>query len=168
MTDATDITPEDAPSTGAKGKGKATGLIVGLLGALLLGGGGFYAVYSGLVPLGPDSAAPAPSAAAKTDMGEIVFVPMEPIMVSLAPGASARHLRFSGQLEIEPGNAEEVAQMMPRILDVLNTYLRAVDVSDLEQPASIPKLRAQMLRRVQVVTGEGLVRDLLITEFVLN
>ena len=30
------------------------------------------------------------------------------------------------------------------------------------------RLRAQMLRRVQMVTGEGRVRDLLITEFVLN
>jgi len=30
------------------------------------------------------------------------------------------------------------------------------------------RLRSQMLRRVQVVTGEGRVRDLLIMEFVLN
>ena len=57
---------------------------------------------------------------------------------------------------------------MPRVLDTLNTYLRAVDVADLENPAALAKLRAQMLRRVQVVTGEGRVRDLLVTEFVLN
>jgi flagellar FliL protein len=30
------------------------------------------------------------------------------------------------------------------------------------------RLRAQMLRRIQVVTGEGRVRDLLITRFVLQ
>ena len=57
---------------------------------------------------------------------------------------------------------------MPRVLDVLNTYLRAVDVRDLEQPSAIPRLRAQMLRRIQVVTGPDRVRDLLITEFILN
>ena len=57
---------------------------------------------------------------------------------------------------------------MPRILDVLNTYLRAVEVRDLEEPAALVRLRAQMLRRVQVVTGEGRVRDLLVTEFVMN
>ena len=57
---------------------------------------------------------------------------------------------------------------MPRVLDVLNTYLRAVEVRDLEQPSSAARLRAQMLRRVQVVTGEGRVRDLLVTEFVMN
>jgi flagellar FliL protein len=93
---------------------------------------------------------------------------MEPIMISLPPTASARHLRFTGQLEVEPGTDEAVTEVMPRILDVLNTYLRAVEVRDLEQPASLARLRAQMLRRVQLVTGEGRVRDLLITEFVLN
>ena len=67
-----------------------------------------------------------------------------------------------------PGKAEAVVAVMPRILDVLNTYLRAVEVSDLEEPASAARLRAQMLRRVQVVTGEGLVKDLLVTEFVMN
>ena len=39
---------------------------------------------------------------------------------------------------------------------------------DIEDPAALARLRAQMLRRIQVVTGEGQVRDLLITEFVLN
>ena len=54
------------------------------------------------------------------------------------------------------------------MVDTLNTYLRAVDVADLAAPAMAVKIRAQMLRRVQIVTGEGRVRDLLISEFVLN
>ena len=58
--------------------------------------------------------------------------------------------------------------LLPRILDVLNGYLRAVETADLENPSALVKLRAQMLRRVQIVTGEGRVRDLLVTEFVLN
>jgi flagellar FliL protein len=164
MTDATDISPDDVPATGGR-KGK--GLLLGLLGALVLGGGGFYAVFSGLVPSGHGEVA-SREHAVDASLADIAFVPMEPIMISLAPGASAKHLRFSGQLEVTPGHAEDVTQVMPRVLDVLNTYLRAVDVRDLEQPSAIPKLRAQMLRRVQVVTGDGLVRDLLITEFVLN
>jgi flagellar protein FliL len=57
---------------------------------------------------------------------------------------------------------------MPRIVDVLNGYLRAVEVREFEDPAALVRLRAQMLRRVQIVTGEGRVRDLLVTEFVLN
>jgi flagellar FliL protein len=93
---------------------------------------------------------------------------MDPIMISLPPGSSSKLLRFTGQLEVTPAYAEEVVKLMPRILDVLNTYLRAVEVRELEQPASAVRMRAQMLRRVQVVTGEGRVRDLLVTEFVMN
>ena len=58
--------------------------------------------------------------------------------------------------------------LAPRILDVLNSYLRAIETASIEDPQAMARLRAQMLRRIQIVTGEGRVRDLLITEFVLN
>ena len=45
MADAAE-TDNDAPPARPKGK---RGLILGLVGALALGGGGFYAVYAGLV-----------------------------------------------------------------------------------------------------------------------
>ena len=57
---------------------------------------------------------------------------------------------------------------MPRIVDILNTYLRAVQPQDLDSPTALLRLRVQMLHRVQVVAGQGVVRDLLITEFILN
>jgi len=163
MADVIDIpAPADAPSTRRGRKG----LLFGLVGALALGGAGFYAVYAGLLDqvLGGGERSHAPTVEAP----DIAFVAMEPIMISLPPDYAADHLRFIGQLEVDPAHREEVELLMPRVLDGLNTYLRAVDVRDLEQPASVPKLRAQMLRRIQVVTGEGRVRDLLITEFILN
>ena len=46
--------------------------------------------------------------------------------------------------------------------------VRAIDVAEIEDPGALVKMRAQMLRRVQIVSGEGRVRDLLVTEFVLN
>lgn len=98
----------------------------------------------------------------------VTFVALDPLTISLGKFASSRHLRFQGYLEVEMAVAVEVERLSPRILDVLNTYLRAVSESELEDPASMNRLRAQMLRRVQVVVGEENVRDLLITEFVLN
>lgn len=156
----------DAEPAG-KPKGRL-GLVLGLIGALVLGGAGFYATTSGLIDPGArfgggaadeDHAAAAPAAS---------FVAMEPILVSLGPGARAKHLRFTGQLDVVPEAAAAVQAEMPRIVDALNTYLRAVEVRDLEDPAALTRLRAQMLRRVQTVTGAGEVRDLLVTEFVLN
>lgn len=181
MSDAAAAPPSEAPKGGKKG------LLFGVIGAAVLGGAGFYGIYSGMISPnlltgGGGSNAEASghgeassgeggghgAAAGTGPLAGIAFVPMDPITISLPPGSSARHLRFTGQLEVGPEQSAAVTQLMPRILDVLNTYLRAVEVRDLEQPAAIPRLRAQMLRRIQVVTGEGKVRDLLITEFILN
>ena len=141
-------------------------LLIGLVLALLLGGGGFYAVYSGLL-----FGAPAADHAGEAEIAplpDIAFVPIAPMVISLGQSGSARHLRFTAQVEVTKSHEKEVTLLMPRILDVLNGYLRAVDVRDLEDPTALIRLRAQMLRRVQIVAGEGRVRDFLVTEFVLN
>ena len=62
----------------------------------------------------------------------------------------------------------ELADARARADEHWNSYLRAVAITDLEDPSAMTRLRAQMLRRVQIVTGEGRVRDLLVTEFLLN
>ena len=179
MSGAVAVSPADADKPARRG-GK--GLVFGLVAGLALGGGGFYAVWSGLVDptallgsggghdggQGDGHGGGGHGGAAGATAAGVAFVAMEPIMISLPPGSSARHLRFIGQLEVDPAFAAEVSGLSPRILDTLGTYLRAVEVRDLENPAAIQRLRAQMLRRVQVVTGEGRVRDLLITEFILN
>lgn len=147
-------------------KGKL-GLILGLVLALIGGGGAFYAIYSGII------LAPEPEEHAEVQVREtsplppISFVPLDPIVVTVGRSGS-RQLRFRAELEVDPVRADDVALLMPRILDVLNGYLRAVDLIELENPASLIKLRAQMLRRIQIVTGQGHVRDLLITEFVFT
>jgi flagellar protein FliL len=139
-------------------------LLIGLVLALLLGGGGFYATFTGLL-FGHKAEHAAPGADALPD---IAFVPVEPVVVSLGGDAQGRHLRFTSQIEVEGPYAADVTLLLPRILDVLNGYLRAIEVAELEDPAALVRMRAQLLRRIQVVTGQGRVRDLLITEFVLN
>jgi flagellar FliL protein len=141
--------------------GRALGLGV----ALAVGGGGFYAVRSGLFD---PSAFWGAGASAEASAADVAFIAIEPIVVTLPPGRSAKLLRFSGHLEVVPEYETEVGVLMPRVRDVLNTYLRAVDVADLEQPAALMRLRSQMLRRVQVVVGDGRVRDLLVIEFLLT
>ena len=144
------------------------GLLFGLLLALALGGGGFFATYSGLVGGAPKQDAEAKQDAPVADLPAVAFVELEPLVISLSSSARSRHLRFRGSLEVVPGHEVEVTNLLPRVIDVLNSYLRAVEVTMLEDPTALIKLRAQMLRRIQLVTGEGRVRDLLILEFVLN
>jgi flagellar FliL protein len=141
-------------------------LVLGLVLALVLGGAGFYATWSGLI-LGGDSHDSA-HADAPGPLTGIAFVPLETMVISLGSESGSRHLRFTAQVEVADNAAADVALLSPRILDVLNSYLRAIDIAAIEDPQAMATLRAQMLRRIQIVTGEGRVRDLLITEFVLN
>lgn len=141
-------------------------LLIGLVLALLLGGGGFYATWSGLI------LAPAvENAVAGEEVGplpDIAFVPVDALTISLGAAADNRHLRFASQLEVSGAHVADVTLLLPRITDVLNGYLRALDPAEFDDPAALVRMRAQMLRRIQIVTGEGRVRDLLVTEFVLN
>lgn len=141
-------------------------VMIGLVLALLLGCGGFYATWAGLI------LAPAPPHGADDEtlgaLPDIAFVPVEPLTISLGAVADNRHLRFSAQLEVAAAHTEDVTLLLPRIADVMNGYLRALDPVQFDDPVTLVRMRAQMLRRIQIVTGEGRVRDLLVTEFVLN
>jgi flagellar FliL protein len=172
MTEAALPAPDAAP------KGRSKGPLVGLLLGLLLGGASFGVIYTGLLDPtallgGGGHGGPAAPHGGEANGGHGgadagTFLPLAPITVSLAPNQTARHLRFTAQIEAAPGAMETVAAAEPRIIDVLNSYLRAVDVAELEDPTTMPRLRAQMLRRVQLVGGGEAVRDILITEFILN
>ncbi len=161
-----EVTSEDAPKARSK-----MPLILGLVLAILGGGGGFMVVQMGLIGGSSDGSHEeehAEDSHEAEEMPALAFVPMETLVINLPEHAQARHLLFTAQLEVEPMYSEEVTTLMPRIVDVLNGYLRAVRVAELEDPTSLIRMRAQMLRRVQVVVGEGRVKDILIMEFVLN
>lgn len=149
--------PADAPPK--KGKGK---LIALLLVPLLGAGAGFGAVAMGLVG---GEAAEEPEVHAE----DVAFVALPPLVVNLTgPGADGRMLRFAAQVETTPEHLHALEAVVPRLVDVLNGYLRALSPADLDGPQALIGLRAQMLRRVQVVAGPDLARDLLVMEFVIN
>lgn len=165
----------DGQNDTAPGKRRRTGLLIGIALMLLGGGGGFYAVRAGLIPgappdpAGAEHAAPAlPGAPTGRDGAEVVFLPVEPLVVSLAAPARGRHLRFRAELEVAAGHAKEVSHLMPRVVDVMNGYLRAVEPGELDSPGGLTALRAQLLRRVELVVGTGRVSDVLVMEFVLS
>ncbi len=160
----------DPAATAPPKKKSKMPMIGGLVLAIAGGAGGFYAVKMGLI--GGSATVEEHSEMAPTDMlpalAPVAFVALDPLIINLPNQTGRRYLRFEAQLEVAPDHLAEVESIKPRIVDVLNGYLRAVELTDLEDPTILLRLRAQMLRRVQVVTGEGRVRDLLIMEFVLD
>ena len=169
MAEAADVdVEEEAP----KKKGKK-GLLIGLVAMLLLGGGGFFATFSGMLSLpiggGEETAEVEPEPEHDgEEAAEIGFVEIPEMLISLGPSARSRYLRLSATLEIDPARQEEVTKLMPRVQDVINSYLQALDEADVERPAAMARMRAHLLRRIRIVAGEDAVRDLLVTEFVLQ
>lgn len=162
MTDAT------ATEMAEKSKGTKKPLIIGLILMVLGGLGGFYAVSAGLILGSESSDSKAEILASDSGFENVAFLPIAPISVSLPPSSLYKHLLFRAELEVRKPFRSEVQKIMPRIVNVLNGYLRAVETADLAEPSSLTRLRTQMLRRAQIVAGPGRVEDLLIMEFVLN
>lgn len=179
----------NAPEEEGDKKPSKMPLLIGVVLALVGGGGGFFAVSSGLI-LAPEEVAMEPGEDGEGTNGEemsqaenveslqddaaiesaedVSFVELEAIVVALPPGSTNTHLRFKAELEVRSGHEEHVTTIAPRVIDVLNGYLRAVELADLEDHRAFPRLRAQMLRRVQVVAGADAVQNILIQEFILN
>lgn len=162
MTDAVAQAPEEA------GKSSKLPMVLGVVAALAGGAGGFYATFSGVILADAPSDSAEDEAAAPGAMPDVSFVPLDQMTVSLSPLSQGRHLIFRAQLEVPSKYEGEVQKLLPRVVDVLNGYLRAVRPTDFEQPAALTRLRSQMLRRVQIVVGPGRINDLLVMEFVLN
>jgi flagellar protein FliL len=162
MTSAADPAPE-RPRKGLK-----IPLLIGLAMALLGGGGGFVAVQTGMLAGEKKETATNQATTSSSQPLTVGFVALDPLVISLPATNGRDHLRFSAQLEVPIAFVAEVEAIKPRIVDVLNGYLRAVDLAELENPAALSRMRSQMLRRVQVVAGDGRISDLLIMEFVLS
>ncbi|PRX33855.1 flagellar FliL protein [Meinhardsimonia xiamenensis] len=173
--------PETEAAAEAERKRSKLPFLIGVVGFLLMGAGGFAASYLGLLPIGEGAGKAEHDGATRAHNGvegatetsdsplnNIAFVPVEPVVINLGRAGRNRHLKFRSELEVRAGSETEVAALMPRVVDVINGYLRAVEPSELEAPSALIRLRAQLLRRIQLVAGEERVRDLLIMEFVLN
>ncbi len=164
MTDATDPNTEPEKSAGKAGR---LGLVIGIVLAVAGAAGGYFATQGGL---------PGSSGTDKAHVGadghaavpDLAFVEVDPILISLNDSTVASHLRFRAQLEVSNDHRSEVAHLSPRIVDLMNGYLRALHPADFEDPLILTRIRAQLLRRVQIVAGPGRVNDVLIMEFVLS
>jgi flagellar FliL protein len=111
--------------------------------------------------MGPETTVPAVAP-------ERVFVELDPFMVSISGSDPVRQLRLELQLEIPAGAEDAVRAVTPRLEDTMNTYLRSIDLSDIENPDTLLRMRLQLLRRLQVAAGEGRIHNLLVTQFLIS
>jgi flagellar FliL protein len=136
---------------------------------MALGAASYMAVGTGLVPgLGEKTGLLASGSETGPVRAGTTFLELDPFMVTVSRTDPVRQLRLELQLEVPKGAETEVRSRFPRLEDTMNTYLRSIDLSDIENPDTLLRMRMQLLRRLQVAAGEGLITDLLVTQFLIS
>ena len=153
-----------------KGGLKKIILIAGLVLLLLIGAGGGAAVMLGVFDSPPDESEQAEAPVEVQLEPEAVFLEIPDLIVNLnSTGRKATFLKIKIALEVE--NAEEVDeinQVLPRIIDNFQVYLRELRVTDLQGSAGLYRLREELLRRVNLAARPSKVKDILFKEMLVQ
>jgi len=160
---------ETAPAAEPKKKGGIAGAIVT---PLIVGAASFGTVF--LLPTqNAPLASESHSAATTAPLTPHDFMPknldvveLKEFIVSIRDGKNI--LRMSLALEVPNEVRGEVNPNELRLRDAFMGYLRAVEVSELQDPDFLPQLRAQLLRRSRLVLGQDKVAGILITDFLIR
>ncbi|MGI9569832.1 MAG: flagellar basal body-associated FliL family protein [Desulfobulbia bacterium] len=135
-------------------------LILPLL--VLAGGGVFAASYLGILngEDGGDSVISAPA----------VYYDLPDMVVNLSSNdRRAQYLKIKVSLEAKEQKAlAALDPVLPRIMDMFQTYLRELRTSDLDGSAGIFKLKEELLRRVNIAIYPSQVERVLFKEIVVQ
>lgn len=78
-------------------------------------------------------------------------------------------LKMSVTLELRDKEAVAIIEAnKPRVMDAFNTYLREVRPQDLSGSAGIFRLRGELMMRINRTIEEGLVKDVLFSEIIIQ
>jgi len=149
-------------------------IIIGLVLLVLVGGlAGAY--FTGLLDpvlemiVGKEVASSG-SESGDEDSGSSVFYDLEELLVNLNTGGrKSSFLKIRVSLELE--RAEDIPRIenvMPRVIDNFQTYLRELRIDDLKGSAGMYRLREELLRRVSIAAAPARVKDVLFKEMLVQ
>ena len=98
------------------------------------------------------------------------FYDMDDMLVNLnAPGRQPRFLKISISIEMEKeSEVSKLENVLPRVRDQFQVYLRELRVEDLQGSAGIYRLREELLARVNKATYPVKVKDVLFREMLIQ
>lgn len=170
---------EAVEGEGAPKKGKRK-LIFIAVGVLLLAGIGAGVFFSGILggekldehgnPIHEMTEEELAAKAAAEAAAKPVYYELPQFLVNLNSGSSrASFLKMSVTLELR--DVAAVATMdanKPRIQDTFNTYLRELRPADIQGSAGIYRLRTELITRLNGTIEEGIVKDILFGEIIVQ
>ncbi|MGA3003410.1 MAG: flagellar basal body-associated FliL family protein [Acetobacteraceae bacterium] len=98
-----------------------------------------------------------------------VFIDLPEMALTLPNGGHPRQMRIKLSVELAPGASEQQATdaLSPRVYDALLTYLRTLQDGEVDGGLGLDRLRADLYRRLELVVGPGVLKDVLITSLVM-
>lgn len=102
--------------------------------------------------------------------GDAVFYDLQEMLVNINTGGRKTvYLKIRVSLELENGDdITKIEEMMPRIVDNFQIYLRELRVEDLKGSAGMYRLREELLKRVNVAVAPAKVNDVLFKEMLVQ
>lgn len=131
--------------------------------AVLLGGGagGYFFMFGGKKQ----------EAKAEEPAKPAVFMDVPEVMVNLASGAGERIQYLKVKVVLEVKDQPHVAQIqpvLPRVMDVFQTYLRELRPTDLAGSAGLFRLKEELTRRVNLAIAPNQVNAVLFKEILIQ
>ena len=97
------------------------------------------------------------------------FIELPEMAVTLPNAGHPRQMRIRLAVELTsaapPGESAQI--LSPRVYDALLTYLRTLRDGDVDGGLGLDRLRSDLYRRLDLVLGPGVLRDVLVTSLVL-
>jgi flagellar FliL protein len=142
-----------------------------LIAAVLLiaaGGGAAYMFVPGVSQKAHEVLAHQ-DAPAQRPAGGPIFADLPEMSVTLPNGGQARQLRIRISLELTPTTPQTPSAevLSPKVYDALLTYLRTLTDAEVDNSLAIDRIRGDLFRRLTLVLGPNVVRDVLITSLVV-
>lgn len=171
--------PEDGEGEhdgdGAEGARKKKRLLIIIVAVLLLVIGGVTAAYfTGLLQpvidmLGGSKAQPKQDAPPKV-AGDVTFMDLDEILVNLNTGGrKSTFLKIRVTLELNDAkDIPRIQELMPRVIDNFQVYLRELRIEDLKGSEGMYRLREELLKRVNAAIAPAKVNDVLFKEMLVQ
>jgi flagellar FliL protein len=106
----------------------------------------------------------------KAEKKSLVFYDVPELLVNLnTTGTRSTFLKITVSLELEkPEDVPRIKEVMPRILDNFQVYLRELRLDDLRGSAGMYRLREELLARVNAAVAPAKVNDILFKEMLVQ
>lgn len=185
-----DFEGDEPDFEGGGGGGKKRLLLLVVLPVMLILGGAAAAYFTGLAdpllamisggapaedvaadaPAGEDPAARAkPAAPAPSSVGA-VFYEMPEMLVNInTAGRTRNFLKIKVSLElVSEADIARIDNVLPRIVDNFQVYLRELRLEDLQGAAGMYRLREELLNRVNAAVRPSQVKDVLFKDMIVQ